>query len=142
MPIYAQLMCEDYNKRIDNQPFVKSDFYREPTKFESTFMNFAKKADMYIACHYWHAHNPYILTRSDLKNADCKIKVIGDISCDIDGPVGSTIRPSTIKEPLYGYDPVSECEVNFSDESAITRMAVDNLPCELPLDASEDFGKT
>ena len=140
-PVYAQLMCEDYNKRIDNQPFSKLDFYHDPSHFESTFMEYAKQADMYIACHFWHANNPYVFTRSDVKRSDFKIKVIGDISCDIDGPVASTIRASTIREPLYGYDPLTENEVGFDDKSAITVMAVDNLPCELPKDASEDFGR-
>jgi len=64
-----------------------------------------------------------------------------NFSCDIDGPIASTIRPSTIKDPLYGYDSVTESEVNFDNENAITVMAVDNLPCELPKDASEDFGR-
>ena len=64
------------------------------------------------------------------------------MSCDIDGPVASTIRPSTIADPFYGYDPKTEKEVAFDAENAITVMAVDNLPCELPKDASEGFGDT
>ena len=63
------------------------------------------------------------------------------MSCDIDGPVASTIRPSTIADPFYGYDPKTENEVPYNAEGAITVMAVDNLPCELPKDASEGFGE-
>ena len=66
---------------------------------------------------------------------------MADISCDIDGPVASTIRPSSIEEPFYGYDPKREAEVAFDAPGAITVMAVDNLPCELPRDASRDFGE-
>jgi hypothetical protein len=54
--------------------------------------------------------------------------------------VASTIRPSTIAEPFYGYNPQTEKEVAFDNKEAITVMAVDNLPCELPKDASEGFG--
>ena len=95
---------------------------------------------MYIACHYWSSSSPFIFTREDLKNPEVKTSVVADISCDIDGPVASTLRPSTIAAPLYGYDPITESEVDFYAEGAIGVMAVDNLPCELPKDASEDFG--
>ena len=66
---------------------------------------------------------------------------MSDISCDIDGPVACTIRPSTIENPIYGYDAQSESEVDFMNTNAIAVMAVDNLPCELPKDASEGFGE-
>jgi len=140
-PVYAQLLVDNYNKRKDGQPFKRSDFYKDPTPFESSFMLFAKVADMYISGHFWDSKSPFIFTREDAKSPDFKIKVIGDISCDIDGPVASTLRPSTIKEPLYGYCPEKESEVDFNDKNAITVMAVDNLPCELPKDASADFGR-
>ena len=70
-----------------------------------------------------------------------KIKVVADISCDIDGPVATTIRPSTIADPIYGYDPLTETEVDYKNPPAIAVMAVDNLPCELPRDASIGFGE-
>jgi len=140
-PVFVQLTCEDYNKRKDNQKFTLKEFFNDPTPFESTFMLYACKADVYISSHFWHSKSPYIFTRNDAKSKDFKIKVIGDISCDINGPIASTLRPSTIDEPLYGYNPQTESEVNFDDENSITVMAVDNLPCELPRDSSEDFGR-
>ena len=98
-------------------------------------------ADLYIACHYWEARSPYFFTQEDLKNESIKTSVVADISCDIDGPIASTIRPSTIADPIYGYDPSTGREVDYKLENAIAVMAVDNLPCELPKDASIDFGK-
>ena len=77
-----------------------------------------------------------------LKSDDFNIKVVADISCDIDGPVASTIRSSTIANPVYGYNPFKEEEVDFKNKKAIAVMAVDNLPCELPKDASEGFGES
>ena len=68
------------------------------------------------------------------------MKVVADVSCDINGPIACTIKPSTISNPIYGYDKQTEQEVDFEIEDAIAVMAVDNLPCELPKDASEDFG--
>ena len=139
-PIYTQLSVKEYNKRKDGQSFTKGDFYKNPELFDSNFKRFSDIGDMYIACHYWDADAPFVFSREDAKHPDFKLKIVADISCDIDGPVASTIRPSTIDNPLYGYNPETESEVDFMNESAIGVMAVDNLPCELPRDASEDFG--
>tara|TARA_B110000902_G_scaffold136994_1_gene158541 strand:- start:185 stop:1390 length:1206 start_codon:yes stop_codon:yes gene_type:complete len=139
-PIYTQLSIKEYNKRKDGHLFTKDDFYTNPELFESNFKRFSDIGDMYIACHYWDANAPFVFSREDIKADSFKLKIVADISCDIDGPVASTLRPSSIDEPLYGYDPKTESEVDFMDENAIGVMAVDNLPCELPRDASEDFG--
>jgi hypothetical protein len=72
---------------------------------------------------------------------DCKIKVVADISCDVEGPIACTIKASTIAVPSYGYYPLEDCEVDLFHPAAIVVMAVDNLPCELPKDASEGFGE-
>lgn len=139
-PIYTQLSVKEYNKRKDGAAFTKGDLYTNPELFESDFKRFSDIGNMYIACHYWDADAPFIFSREDAKSPDFKLKIVADISCDIDGPVASTIRPSTIDKPLYGYDPQTESEVDFMTKNAISVMAVDNLPCELPRDASEDFG--
>lgn len=140
-PVFAQLSVLDYVKRNDGKPFVENDFYQNPTLFSSNFMPFAKAANMYISGHFWDKEAPFIFSKENAKLTDFKIKIIGDISCDVNGPIACTIRSSTIKDPLYGYNPLTEKEVAFDDENAITVMAVDNLPCELPKDASEEFGR-
>ncbi|HEY9081979.1 MAG TPA: NAD(P)-dependent oxidoreductase [Vicingaceae bacterium] len=140
-PVYTQLNVHDYNKRKDGKEFDSSDFFNHPTEFEGNFFRFAKVTDMYISGHFWDEEAPFIFSREEAKSPEFNIKVVGDISCDIDGPVACTLRPSTIKEPLYGYDPQQEKEVIFDNVDAITVMAVDNLPCELPKDASADFGR-
>ncbi|HKK39626.1 MAG TPA: NAD(P)-dependent oxidoreductase [Cryomorphaceae bacterium] len=140
-PVYTRLGVQDYNKTKDGSSFSKSEFYEFPERFDSDFTKYAEVADMYISCHYWDANAPFIFTREDAKKDSFNLKVIADISCDIDGPVASTLRPSTIADPLYGYHPHEEAEVDFMNSDAIGVMAVDNLPCELPKDASEDFGE-
>lgn len=140
-PVFTHLLIDDYTEREDNQLFNRSDFYKDGSGHRSTFNRYLKQADMYIACHFWQEGSPFLFTRADLKEKDIRTSVVADISCDIDGPVASTIRPSTIADPIYGYDPYSEEEVDYKKENAIAVMAVDNLPCELPKDASEDFGE-
>ncbi len=139
-PVFAHLEIEDYYAAKDGSTFEKSVFYKRPELFEATFNRYLSKTDMYIPCHYWSAKADFIITRDDLKADDLRLSVVADISCDIDGPVACTIRPSVIADPIYGYDPVFEKETNFKAENAIAVMAVDNLPCELPLDASDHFG--
>jgi len=117
------------------------DFFDNPKDYVSTFKRFTKVSDMYIAGHFYGKGAPLFYTKEDMKSPDFNIKVVSDISCDVDGPVASTIRSSTIAEPNYGYNPQTESEVDFKDKDAIAVMAVDNLPCELPDNASRGFGK-
>jgi alanine dehydrogenase len=138
--VYTQLGVDHYNRKKDGSNFDKAEFYNHPERFDSNFMTYAEDTDMYIACHYWDSKAPFIFTREDARDPRFGIRIVADISCDIDGPVASTLRPSKIADPLYGYDPYLEAEVDFMAPNAIGVMAVDNLPCELPKDASEDFG--
>ncbi|QVY65319.1 NAD(P)-dependent oxidoreductase [Polaribacter sp. Q13] len=140
-PVYCLADVLDYNKRKDGQTLDNFDFYDHPEKYESDFMRFAKVSDFFIAGHFYGNGAPYLFTREDAKSADFNIKYVADISCDVDGPVASTLKASTIADPIYGYNPQTESEVNFKDKDAIVVMAVDNLPCELPKDASEGFGE-
>ncbi|WP_344929115.1 NAD(P)-dependent oxidoreductase [Aquimarina addita] len=140
-PVYAQIDALDYNARKDGKNLDLTDFYQHPEDYKSTFMRFAKVTDFYIAGHFFGDGAPCIYTREDARSKDFNIKVVADISCDIDGPIASTIRSSTIEDPVYGYDPVTETEIDFMNPKAIAVMAVDNLPCELPRDASEGFGE-
>ena len=103
-------------------------------------MRFAKVTDYFIAGHFFGYGSPYLFTREDAKSDQFNIRLVADISCDIDGPVASTLRASTIADPIYGYDPETSTEVAYTSSDAITVMAVDNLPCELPKDASDGFG--
>ena len=138
--VYVQIDVLDYNTRKDGQDLGKHDFYNNAEDYKSNFMRFAKVSDVFVAGHFFGDGAPYLFTREDAKSPDFNIKLVADISCDIDGPVASTIKPSTIADPIYGYDPVTEQETDYKNDNAIVVMAVDNLPCELPNNASRGFG--
>ena len=140
-PVYVMADVMEYAKRKDGKVGEKWEFYKDPTGYESNFMPYAKETDMFIAGHFYGNNAPYLFTRQDAKSKDFNINLVADISCDVDGPVASTLRASTIADPFYGYDAKTEKEVAFNAKDAITVMAVDNLPCELPKDASEGFGE-
>ena len=138
--VYVHLNTMDYNVRKDGGITVKQEFYSNPELFKSSFMDYAIHADIFIAGHYYSSGSPFLFTREDAKSPDFNLKVVADVSCDINGPVACTIKSSTIANPIYGYDKQTEQEIDFRNEGAVAVMAVDNLPCELPKDASEDFG--
>lgn len=140
-PVYCLIDVLDYNKRLDGGEGSNEEFYKHPEKYTSDFLRFARLSDIFIAGHFYGQGAPKFFTKEDAGSQDFKIQLVADISCDVNGPIASTIRPSTIAEPFYGYDPATGTEVDYREKGAITVMAVDNLPCELPRDASEGFGE-
>ena len=140
-PVYTMVDVEDYNSKKDGSAFDKKDFYANPQNYNSNFERFTEVSDIFIAGHFYGNGAPVILSKEMLASPKCKIKVVADISCDIDGPIACTLKASTIADPNYGYLPSEHKEVDMFHPSAIVVMAVDNLPCELPKDASEGFGE-
>lgn len=140
-PVYVQIDLHEYYRRIDGKPSDRNDFKLHPEAYESDFEKFAQVADIFIAGHFYKEGSPKILTKEMLNHAKNTIKIIGDVSCDIGGPIDATLRASTIEEPIYGYYPRENSEVSIDHPAAVVVMAVDNLPCELPKDASVGFGE-
>ena len=139
--VYTQIDVIDYNRRADGKIVDKNDFYANPTQYVSDFERFSEVSDVFMAGHFYGNDAPAILTREMLRSPKNKIKVVADISCDVAGPIASTLRSSTIAEPFYGYHPEQDKEIDMFHPAAIVVMAVDNLPCELPKDASDGFGE-
>ena len=141
-PVVCQIGPADYVTRKDGKPFDFNFFVKNPQEHISNFKRFSKVTDIFIPCHFWDNKSPVFLTKEDYRDPDFKISVIADVSCDVNGPIPSTLRASTIADPFYSYNPVTEKEEKaFTNPKCITVMAVDNLPCELPRDASKDFGE-
>ncbi|MFL5729901.1 MAG: NAD(P)-dependent oxidoreductase [Cytophagaceae bacterium] len=141
VPVYTQLNSRDYHQRKDGSSYDNDEFHAHPELYESTFRKFLPVTDILIAGAYWDPGAPMLFTREEMLH-DFHIRVIADITCDIGGSVPSTIKPSTIYDPCYDYNPYTGgLEAPFSGEQNITVMAIDNLPGEIPRDASRDFGE-
>jgi saccharopine dehydrogenase (NAD+, L-lysine-forming) len=139
--VFTQLNSRHYHYRRGGGDFSQDEFYQHPELYDSSFARFYRKADILIAAAYWHPAAPVLFAPTEAASADFKIKVIADITCDIEGSIPSTKKPSNVAEPIYDYIPGSDSITTpLSDEKNITVMAIDNLPCELPRDASESFG--
>ena len=139
--VYAVAEYFTYNQRKDGGPFSHNDFVQHPEDYHSILPTLLKGVDMYVAGHFWAKGSPVLLTREDLSLLLPDLKVIADISCDVGGPIASTVRASTMEQPVYGFDPKTGKEVDLTSSGALWVMAVDNLPCELPKDASISFGE-
>ncbi len=141
-PVYVQLSSADYHIRKDGGGYQRQEFHEHPELYKSTFLPFAQAADILIAGAYWNPKAPKLFTTEEMAQSSFNIKIVADVTCDIDGSIPSTKRASTITEPNYDYNPRTDTvEKPFSNKDFITVMAVDNLPCELPRSASEEFGR-
>jgi alanine dehydrogenase len=140
-PVFTVLDSHDIYARDDGKAFDTAAFHADPRGHHSIFLPYARRAHIYMACHFWDARGPKILTAQDLRDPALGLRVVADISCDIGGPIDSTLRASTIAEPLYGYALTSGKECPAGSAGSLTVMAVDNLPCELPRDSSKSFGR-
>ncbi|MFM8451068.1 MAG: NAD(P)-dependent oxidoreductase [Haliscomenobacter sp.] len=141
--VFTQLHTSDYVRHQHGVPFDKNHFHAHPEAYLPAFAPFAQKADIFINGIYWDKRAPVFFSPEEMADPSFHIQVIADITCDIapDSSIPSTIRPSTIDDPVYGFDPRTWEECPAYQPNAIDVMAIDNLPNELPRDASAAFGQ-
>ena len=141
-PVYVQLHSSDYHDRLAGGVFNRAEFHQQPNRYVSRFHEFTKVADVLIAGAFWNPGAPVLFTRKEMTDPAFRIKVIADVTCDINGSVPSTIRATSIADPVYDFDPSTGTTYpGFSNDDYVTVMSIDNLPCELPRSASEEFGR-
>lgn len=142
----ARFVQIDYNQYVVPRPGSDkglNDFFDHPSEFISDFYRFATRSDLMINGIFWDNDAPPFFTKEQMRKEDFRIRVIADVTCDI-APVSSipsTLRATTIDDPVFGYDPVKEEEVAPFQDHVIDMMTIDNLPNELPRDASTSFGE-
>lgn len=141
-PVFAQLAPEDYCRPVAQKPFNKNEFYTDPELFESIFGPYFQKTDLFINGIYWDHNAPKFFTAEEMRSPHFRIRVIADISCDIapQSSIPSTLKASTIDDPIFGYDVHTGKEAAPFGEGVVDMMTIDNLPNELPRDASRTFG--
>ncbi|MEE9374109.1 MAG: NAD(P)-dependent oxidoreductase [Saprospiraceae bacterium] len=143
-PVYTQLNSFFYAKRKDGRVFDDiKDFYTNPNDYDSDFHHFLSETDIMINGIYWDNNAPAFFTINQMRSPDFRIRVIADITCDIapTSSIPSTIRASTIADPVFGIDTITNSEVAPHADNVIDMMTIDNLPNELPRDASTAFGE-
>jgi len=137
--VYCNIPTSEYVEHNDGRNFSIEDFIKNPQNYNSKIKKYLVITDILISSHYWDSKSPKLFDLSEIKEFK-NLKIIGDITCDINGSIPTTIRSSSILKPYYAIDKKIFKETSLSKES-IAIMAVDNLPSELPSDSSEEFGK-
>ncbi len=141
-PVYTQLSSADYHTRKAGGHFNREEFHSYPERYSSLFSKYTHVAHILLGGAYWNPKAPVLFSKEEMLDPKFKIRVVADITCDINGSIPSTKRASTIPDPIYDYDPKTDSVFPpFSNEHYVTSMAVDNLPCELPRSASQEFGR-
>jgi alanine dehydrogenase len=142
VPVFCQIGPEYYVRHKYNLEFSFSHFAKNPQEYRSIFLPYAKMTDILITGHFWDPRSPVFFSLEDMRQPEFRISIIADISCDVNGPIPATTRATTISDPFYSFNPFMETEEPaFSKPTNITVMSIDNLPGELPRDASLEFGK-
>jgi saccharopine dehydrogenase (NAD+, L-lysine forming) len=140
--VFTVLRSQDYAARKDKHHFDSSRFRSHPEEYLSIFEPYFQVADILINGIFWDNRAPAFFSAADMRRSDFRIRVIADITCDL-APISSipsTLKASSIADPVFGYDPVSETECAPYQPHSIDMMTIDNLPNELPRDASTAFG--
>ena len=137
-PVYCNLPTSSYVKNLNESSFDLQDFITNPKNYVSQLENYLPYTNLLISAHYWDPKSPKLFSVKNLSKFKL-LRAIGDITCDINGSIPTTIRASTIKKPNYYIDKKQLKEIEKSQNS-LAIMAVDNLPSELPKESSTEFG--
>ncbi len=140
--VYTQLGVTDYAEKKDGSSFSEQDYFDHPEDFIIHFDKYYASADIMINGIYWDSKAPAFFNIKEMTNANFNIKVIADITCDIapESSIPSTIEATTIKDPVFGFNPKNQKKTEPYLQDGVDMMTIDNLPNELPRDASEAFG--
>ncbi|WP_304517089.1 NAD(P)-dependent oxidoreductase [Cecembia rubra] len=140
--VFTVLSSSDFNRRKTDGGFDREEFFTCPEKYESHFLKYAEVSDILLAAAYWDSRAPRLFEIEDISSEDFNISVIADITCDINGSVPTTVKASNIQQPVFDVDRENfEILQAFGKQNSISVMAIDNLPTELPRNASEEFGR-
>lgn len=140
---YCVASHEDLVSPLDQFCNEDSNSFRlNPENYKSEFQKFTTTTDILLSCHFWDNRAPVYLSSKELSDPMLRIKMIGDVTCDIMGSIHSTIRSSSHDEPFYDYNPATgQEEKAFSSSKNISVMAVDTCPNAMPRITSEFFGE-
>ncbi|MBS3915968.1 MAG: alanine dehydrogenase [Bacteroidetes bacterium] len=140
-PVFVHLNSPEIYRHREGMIWNTEYFYSHHKEFESSFSDFLPVTDLLINGVFWTADLPALFKKEDTGKPEFKIRVIADISCDVDGSVPITYKATSIQDPVIGWDRKTQQTCLPFTENSIDVMAVSNLPNELPCDASEEFGE-
>lgn len=132
---------------IPGKRFDLQDYYKHPEGYHSIFDQYLPHLTVLMNCIYWSPQYPRLLTKQYVKKMSSskdkpRLKIIGDISADVNGAIEFTEKTTSPDNPVFVYNPLTDTIQDGYEGDGLVVMAVDNLPCELPKESSESFSKT
>lgn len=118
-------------------------YLQQPEQFESNMEQVFPYCTMWMNCIIWSDKYPRLISRTQAKDwyaKDQVLEVIGDITCDPEGAIQFS-KETWIDNPVFVYHPEENKSEDGFTGTGIAVMAVTNLPCEFPKDASSQFSK-
>lgn len=141
-PVFTHLKGKDlYSRKVDGK-YDREGFHKRPSEYECKFIPYTEVSDILMNGVYWDKNIPRLFELSDMQSPNYKLSVISDITCDENGSVPCNVGSTTIADPTYGFNKktLTRCSPFLNNDETVDVMAVDNLPNELPRDASKYFG--
>jgi saccharopine dehydrogenase (NAD+, L-lysine-forming) len=126
--------------------FELQDYYDHPEKYQGVFDRYLPHLTVLVNAIFWTERYPRLVTKAYLRElfgtaTEPRMRVIGDISCDVEGAIEFTVHCTEPGDPVFVYDPITEETTNGYKGRGVVVMAVDILPSELPREASTDFSR-
>ena len=142
--LFKVVFKEEDLVRAKEGNFHLQDYYDHPEKYAGKFEEYVPYLTMVVNSIYWTDRYPRLITKKFLRSndylkSDQKLMVIGDISCDINGAIEITYKTTDPGNAFFTYNLKSDTFEDGILKDGITIMAVDNLPCEFPREASKEF---
>ena len=130
----------------ESAKFELQNYFSHPEKYKSQFAKYLSHLTILMNCIFWSLGSPRLITKAALKELTAggkqlKLKVIGDISCDIEGSIEITSKITEPDNPTYIYNPLTDTEIDGNKGNGVIVVGRDNLPCEIPKDASASFSE-
>jgi saccharopine dehydrogenase (NAD+, L-lysine-forming) len=124
--------------------FDLQDYYDHPEKYEPVLAEYLPYLTVLVNCVYWDARYPHFVSKAVLASlydgdSPPRLRVIGDLSCDVEGAVEATVKQVDSGSPVYVYDVDRGEAVDGVGGNGPVILAVPNLPAELPRESSVDF---
>ena len=145
--VYRVVFREEDMVRRRDGAFNLAEYYEAPQHYRGVFEQYLPHLTVLVNAIYWTPKYPVLVSLDAVRAlygsnaAPPRLQVLGDITCDIGGAIACTVRATEPDNPVYVWEPKTGATVDGVIGDGPVVMAVDNLPCEFPVEASEDFGR-
>ena len=142
--IYTMIFEREEKFRAkDGEAFYFEKYLKYPNRFTSNMDHFLPDLSMLVNGSYWDKRYPRLVSEKMLSRLynkkNFRLDLICDLSCDVKGSIEITKKTTSPDKPAFVYDPKTGRITEGFEGQGICVLAVDNIPCEFPIDSSIEF---